>query len=232
MKKIFLIIIFLISGCSYDIHILTPLPASISNVGFAQAPLETPLPEQATASNLWKEVRDPRFGFGVALPCWWQVNPIPSGGIGGVMTVKNYDEAYFNTHSIKGFWEWPNGTLKIDFYITEGVDPTKSDADAYMALVDPTITGLTSSSLQQTGIHSATVLVLSNLVNRNDPDGKIFLYRLAPDKLLGVAPTPQSIIDTPDFQAILSSIVLSSDEQIALPTITPAPALINASCTN
>jgi len=231
MKKIFLIIIFLISGCSYDVHILTPLPAPESSLEISQVGLETPLPEQVAASNLWKEVRDPRFGFGLALPCWWQVNPIPSEGVGGVMTVKNYDETYFSAHSTKGFWEWPSGTLKIDFFITEGVDPAKSEADAYMALVDPTLTGLSSSNSQQTGTHTATVLSLSNLVNRNDPDTKIFLYRLAPDKLLGVAPTPQSIIDTPDFQAILSSIVHSSDEQITLPTITPAPALIDSTCT-
>jgi len=145
--------------------------------------------------------------------------------------VKNYDEAYFNAHSTKGFWEWPNGTLKIDFFITEGIDPAKSNADAYIALVDPTTIGLSLSNSQQTGTHTATVLVLSNLVNRNDPDTKIFLYRLAPDKLLGVAPTPQNIIDTPDFQVILSSIVLSSDEQITLPAITPAPALIDSTCT-
>jgi hypothetical protein len=43
-------------------------------------------------------------------------------------------------------------------------------------------------------------------------------------------PVPQTIIDTPDFQALLSSIVLTPDEQITLPTITPAPALIDASC--
>ena len=226
MKKIFLIIIFLISGCSYDIHIVTPE----SSVKLAQASLETPPPEQAAASSLWKEVRDPRFGFGVALPCWWQVNPIPSEGIGGVMTVKNYDETYFNAHSTKSSWDWPNGALKIDFFITESVDPAKSAADAYMTSVDSTMTGLSSVNSQQTGTHTATVLVLSNLVNRNDPDAKVFLYRLAPDKLLGVAPTPQSIIDTPDFQAVLSSIVLSSDEQITLPTITPAPALIDSTC--
>jgi len=158
------------------------------------------------------------------------VNPIPADGVGGAMTVKNYDEAYFNAHSTKGFWDWPNGALKIDLFIIEGVDPAKSDADAFMALSDPTATGLVSAQVLQTGTHTTTELVLSNLVNRNDPDTRIFIYRLAPDKILGVASTPQSIIDTPDFQALLASIVPNPNEPIILPTLTPAPALIDASC--
>jgi hypothetical protein len=221
MKKIFLVIVLLISGCSYDVHMLTPLPVLASNVEVSPT---------AKASRLWKEVRDPRFGFGLAMPCWWLVNPMPAGGLGGVMTVKNYDEAYFDAHSTKGFWDWPNGALKIDIFITEGVDPAKSDVDAYMALTDSTATGLVSTNVLQTGTHTAAELVLSNLVNRNDPDTRIFLYRIAPDKLLGVAPTPQSIIDTSDFQALLASIVLNPSEPITLPALAPAPALIDAAC--
>jgi len=232
MKKIFLVIAFLISGCSYNAQILTPPPAPESNVGLSQPALETTQPADTAAptSNAWKEVRDPRFGFGLAMPCWWLVNPISTEGVGGLMTVKNYDETYFNAHSTKGFWEWPNGALKIDLFITEGVDPAKSDVDAYMALTDSTATGLVSANPVQIGTRTATELVLSNLVNRNDPDSRIFIYRIAPDKILGVAPTPQNIIDTPDFQALLASIVLNPSEPITLPAITPAPALIDAAC--
>jgi hypothetical protein len=45
-----------------------------------------------------------------------------------------------------------------------------------------------------------------------------------------VVPIPQSIIETPDFQAFLASTVLTQDEQIALPIIIPSPALIASSC--
>jgi hypothetical protein len=74
------------------------------------------------------------------------------------------------------------------------------------------------------------VVTLSNLVNTNDPHTKLFIFRLAPDKLLMVAPYPQHIMDTPDFQAILTSIVLTPDGQVVLPTTIPAPALIDAPC--
>jgi hypothetical protein len=92
------------------------------------------------------------------------------------------------------------------------------------------MTGLVSIEQQAKGSHTATVLTLSNLVNTADPDSKVFLYRLSPDKLLMVVPIPQSIIETPDFQAFLASTVLTQDEQIALPIIIPSPALIASSC--
>ena len=207
-----------------------PEPIVTEELPSVQSETETaPQPEQP-ASTAWKAIRDTRYGFGLAVPCWWLVSPIPAEGFGGVMTIKNFDEAYFNANSNKGFWEWPNGTLKLDVIVMEGVDPAKSDADAYMQFVDPTTTSLVSAEQQQVSAHTATVVTLSNLVNTNDPAAKLFIFRLAPDKLLMVAPIPQNIINTPDFQAILASITLTSDEQVILPTITPAPALINASC--
>jgi len=194
------------------------------------APTEVaPQPEQPV-SNAWRAVRDPRYGFGLAIPCWWLTNPIPADGIGGVETIKNYDDAYFNANSKKGFWDWPNGTLKLDMVIMEGADPAKSDADAYMQFVDPTMEGLVSTESRQMGVNTVTVVTLSNLVNTNDSNIQLFIYRLSPNILLMVNPIPQTIIDTPDFQALLASIVLTPDTQIQLPTITPAPALINASC--
>jgi hypothetical protein len=227
-----LLVALLISACAPSVPateeapLLTvteePLPVDIQT--------ESPLQPEQPASTTWKVVRDEHYGFGLAVPCWWLVSPIPAEGSGGVMTIKNFDQTYFNANSDKGFWEWPNGALKLDVMITGGIDPAKSDTDAFMQFVDPTTTGLVSAEQQQFGAHTATVMTFSNLVNTSNPDEKLFVFRLAPDKLLTVAPIPQNIIDTPDFQAILASVVLTSDEQVTLPTITPAPALINASC--
>ena len=236
MKTKFLAILFLvvlsISACAPTIAPIEELPEpGLTEENLLPQPqIETAQPPEQHISTAWKTVRDARYGFGLAVPCWWLVSPIPAEGFGGVMTIKNYDEAYFNANSNKGFWEWPNGALKLDVIVMEGVDPAKSDADAYMQFVDPTMTGLVSAEPIQINSHTATVATFSNLVNTNDPDTKMFIFRAAPDQLLIVSPIPQSIIDTPDFQAVLESITLTSDEQVTLPTITPAPALINASC--
>jgi hypothetical protein len=227
-----LLIILVTSACASSVVPTkeSPNPIVTDESLPVQSPTETaPIPEQS-ASTAWKAIRDNRYGFGLAVPCWWLVSPIPAEGFGGVMTIKNFDEAYFNANSTKGFWNWPNGALKLDVIVMEGIDPAKSDADAYMEFVDPSTNGLVSAEPLQIGANTLTVLTLSNLVNTNDPDTQMFVYRLAPDKLLMIVAIPQSIINTPDFQAILASIVLSPEAQIALPTITPAPALIDASC--
>lgn len=228
---IFLLVGLILCACAPSVT-QTETPAPVQTEEPILIPSQTepvPQPELPDATS-WKAVRDERYGFGLAVPCWWLVSPIPEGGFGGVMTITNYDEAYFMANSNKGYWDWPNGTLKLDIVVMEGADPAKSDAEAYMGFVDPTMTGLVSSETQQISGRTVTVVTLANLVNTSDPHTRLFIHRLAPDKLLLVAPIPQTIIETPDFQAILASIVLSPDEHVALPIIVPAPALINASC--
>lgn len=227
-----LLVALVVNACTPSIAPTDESPTSIPTEEPLAIPTQTesvPQSEPPIVTS-WKAIRDARYGFGLAVPCWWLVSPIPEQGMGGVMTITNYDEAYFMAHSSKGFWEWSNGTLKLDIVIMEGVDPAKSDVNAYMQFVDPTMTGLVSVESQQIGSHTATVATLSNLINTNDPNVKLFIFRLAPDKLLMVAPTPQNIIKTPDFQAVLSSIALTVDEQVTLPNITPAPALIDSTC--
>ncbi len=201
------------------------------------SPTDTPVPlPQAgpaaeTPSAAWREVRDARYGFGLAIPCWWIVSPIPPQGVGGVMTISNYDEAYFMANSQKGFWDWPNGALKIDIVVIEDANPQLSDTDAYMELVDTNMQALISSETRQTGAHPAAVLTLQNLVNQNDPPIRVFIHRLAPDKLILINPIPQGILDTPDFQTLLSTMVLTPQEAITIPSTPPAETpLINAVC--
>ena len=223
-----LLILLLVSACAPQIAPVTP------TIIITEEPIpevsETPALDEVSVSNAWRAVRDERYGFGLAVPCWWLVSPIPAEGYGGAMTIRNYDDAYFNANSNRGYWDWPNGTLKLDLVVMEGIDPTKSNAEAYMSFTDPTMTGVVATESRQFGAHTATVLTVANLVNTNDPPAKLFIYRPAPAIILMIVPTPQSIIDIPDFQAFLSTIVLRPEEQITLPTITPAHALIDASC--
>jgi len=227
-----LLIALFVSACAPSVAPIEESPAPFPTEEPQAVPTQAePAPQpDRPISTAWRAVRDQRYEFGLALPCWWIVHPIPEGGFGGAMTIYNYDEAYFNTHSTKGFWEWPNGTLKMDVIVMEGIDPANSDIDGYMQFSDPSMERVDAVESQQFGSHTATVASLANVDNPNSPITKVYFFRLAPDKLLMVNPIPQSIIDTPDFQAILTSIVLTPDEQVMLPTITPAPALIDSSC--
>jgi len=230
---LFLVIVLSVNACAPNVSQAEESPAPIPTEEPPLIPTQieiAPQPEQPVVTS-WKPVRDVRYGFGLTIPCWWLFTPIPADAIGGgAMTIKNYDDAYFMANSNKGFWDWPNGTLKLDVIVMEGVDPAKSDIEGYLQFSDPTMESLVAVESQQFGSHSATIATLSNLNNPNDPNTKVYFFRLAPDKLLMINPVPQSIIETTDFQAILNSIVLSPDEQITLPLIPPAAALINASC--
>lgn len=240
MKKtnllLYVLIASLLAACTPQVSPLptqippqeqTPLPALVTDS------VPTAESNSQASSVAWKEIRDPRFGFGLAVPCWWIVSPISPEGIGGLLGLANYDEAYFMANSQKGYWDWPNGALKIDIVVFENVNPSLPDAEAYRELTDPDTEGLVSVATQQTGTHTATVLTLQNLVNQNDPAIRVFIYRLAPDKLILINPVPQSIIDTSDFQAILASIVLTPNEQLAIPPTPPTSApLVDASCAN
>lgn len=225
-----LLVVLFVNACAPSVVPTEAPPAPISTEETISIPTPTepaPQPEQSAITS-WRPVRDPRYGFGFAIPCWWLTNPIATDG--ALYTIKNYDDAYFNANSNKGFWDWPNGTLKLDVIVMEGIDPAKSDIDGYLQFSDPTMESLVSVESQQFGSHTGTVATLANPVNTNDPNTKVFFVRLTPDKLLMINPVPQSIIDTSDFQVLLSSIVITADEQITLPNITPAPALIDASC--
>jgi hypothetical protein len=102
------------------------------------APTETTIPPtEAPAENfsyLWVEYRDPAYGYGVALPAHWVVNPTLPGG--GAMTAHSYDEAYFMAHSTKGWWTdgvIPEGVIKMDF---AGLHDEYPDMDLASAITE------------------------------------------------------------------------------------------------
>lgn len=238
MKKtnllLFILIASLLAAC---------IPQAFPTLTQIPTQQQTPLPSPATDSvpttesnsqaspTAWKEIRDPRYGFGLAVPCWWIVSPIPPEGTGGVQGLANYDEAYFMANSQKGYWDWPNGSLKIDVVVFENINPALPDAEAYKEMANSDTEEIASVTTQQTGAHTATILTIQNMVNQNDPPIRVFIYRLTPETLIMINPIPQSIIDSPDFQTIISSIVLTPNEHILLPSSPPTSApLIDASC--
>jgi hypothetical protein len=190
-----------------------------------------PTPEPPAANSAWAQYRDPRYGIGVAYPCWWVMYPMPAEGLGGTISLRSFDEDYFRANSVKGQWKdgiTPEGVYAVDIGVFEGVDPAKSNADAYP--LDSTTNAIVSSEDKLVGQNQATVIQLQNLVNSNDPLYTMFLFRLAPDKLLFFAALQQDRLDSVDLQGILNSLSLSPDQPIVLPADAPHPPLIPAAC--
>ena len=187
----------------------------------------------ATDSN-WVAYRDPRFGIGLAYPCWWAFTPMSTEGIGGSMALRSFDEEFARAHSTQGNWNdnvVPEGVFAIDIGVFEQIDPALSTAEAWANMTDPTMSIIVSSEERVIGQNQATVIQLQNVNNSSDPLFTMYLYRLAPDKILMVSPLFQDRLDANDIQGILTSLSLNPDQPIIAPAFAPHEPLIPAACT-
>ena len=89
---------------------------------------------------------------------------------------------------------------------------------------------IASSEEQTIGQNQATVIQMQNVVNRDDPLFTMYLFRLAPDKILMFSPLFQDRLDSKDVQGILTSLSLNPDQPIIVPAFAPHEPLIAAAC--
>ncbi len=206
------------------------VPPIVSTIPIMPTVEAQPTPEPFV-NSAWVEYRDPRYGIGLAYPCWWVMYPIPAEGDGAALSLRSFDEDYFRANSVKGQWKdgvAPEGVFTADFLVFEGIDPALSNAEAYPR--DPETSAIVSSEDVLIGQNEATVIQLQNLVNSNDPLFTAILFRLAPDKLMIFVTQQQDRLDSADLQGILASLSLSPGQPIVVPTVAPHPPLINAAC--
>ena len=115
--------------------------------------------------------------------------------------------------------------------VFEGFDPSLSTAEAWASMSDPTMSVVAASEEQMIGQNQATVTQMRNVNNNNDQLFTMYLFRLAPDKILFVSPLFQDRLGADDIQGILTSLSLSPDVPIQVPTVAPHEPLIAATCT-
>jgi hypothetical protein len=204
---------------------IAPTGQAIELTGSNLQPAETLVPAVQQSSKAWKDYRDPRYGYGLALPCFWQVNPTPTDGYSGVMTAHSWSEDFFNANSVRGNWIndiWPAGAISLQVWGEEQVDPVLSTSEAitnyYNTSETDTIVSLDDVSF---GGNNATLVTLASILHPEEIS-KVITFRLAPDKILFFAFNPQTSLDLKDTQGILNSLVFSSEEVIAVPTFDPS----------
>jgi hypothetical protein len=202
------------------------LGAPFAGAGLADAP--------EAASPLWKEIRQAGTGIGFAVPCGWEVGEMPAEGGIRSQTLRSYDEAFFAAHSEKGDWKggvWPEGAYKLDLTLVESVDPGLSTFEAYSRLVDASLESLSGGEEVQLGANTWTEVMVKSALHPEQPATKVYVYRLAPERLLIAAAYPLgTAIDSPDVQAILASMVMSSEQAVILPQAAPQHQLNSAAC--
>ena len=220
-------------------------PGAVQPVPPETQSVETQLPESAppteiapptemhAANSEWVTYRDPRYGIGLAYPCWWAFDPMPAEGYGGAINLRSFDEEYFRAHSTKGNWNNsapPEGVFALDIAVFEDIDPALSTVDAWLTFTDPDMSAIASAEERVIGQNTATVIQMLNMNNSSDPPFTFYLYPLAPDKLLMVNPIFQDRLDANDIQGILTSLSLNPDQAIVVPAFAPHEPLIAAAC--
>ncbi len=205
--------------------LVTPTPVS--------APTVTPLPDSAALSDSgsssptpdwpypWMTYRDVRYNYGMAIPCYWTINPSPLDGYSAAMTMHSYTEAYFLANSQKGYWEWPDGAMKIDWVVFEGVPPAQSTADALATFLVNEDQYIESTAEITVGETPALKIVTVSTM-RGDPESfTSIIFRMESDKLLMFNVVPNDRLDNPIIQAILASYTAPTDDTIPVPQISP-----------
>lgn len=217
--------LFIFTACA-------PVPAAEPT---PQPTLAQPAPQEEAVSGavLWREVRNERFGFGIAVPCWWEITPMPADGVISSMTIRSFDEAFFAANSEKGVWLGgvpPQGAVSMDITAATGMDPSVNITDSYAQLVDGTLYSIIHSQERTIGENLFTVITLQNLINENEAPSVVHVSGLSPDTILIFSVYPVDAIRNSDVQAILASYAGTSAEAINLPKIPPQPALTNKAC--
>lgn len=221
---------FIVQYLGEDTALLASLEAALGKP-FAGAGLAA---DPQTARALWKEIRQAGTGIGFATPCGWVVGDMPAEGAIRSQTMRSYDEAFFAAHSLKGDWidgVWPEGAYKLDLTLVEPVDTNLSTYEAYGRLVDASMESLSGGEQVQLGANTWTQVMVTSALHPEQPATKVYVYRLSPNRLLIAAAYPLgTAMDSPDVQAILASMVMSSEQAVELPQAAPHYQLNSANC--
>jgi hypothetical protein len=207
---------------------VTPVPTEDE---FSQ-PTATPVPtelvstEPVQGDSPWVEYRDPRYGYAIVLPCYWTYTPTPMEGMFAAMTAHSYSEEFFVAHSERGNWQndiWPEGAMKMDVFVYEGVDPALDLTNAVNRFYDDYSTEQELTSVEEVtiGSHPALLVTVTGGLSGGTVNRLVY-FRLAPDKLIWFIYYPDIAMDSPDARAIMNSLVLSSNEELAFPSINPS----------
>lgn len=226
MKKFITILslsLFILSGCATPAAPETPtaVPTQVSGVVVNDLTL------------LWKEIRDEQTGYGLAVPCWWQVKSIPVETEGNISSVaiRNYDDNFFKTYSENGDWIGgtpPQGVVVMSVTAAK-TSPDLSTEESYLQYTRPGSVEVISSLDRKIGEVTYTLVTIESTTDNTLPALTVFINRLSPEVVLIVNAYPPEVIISNDFQTILSSLVVEGQD-ITLPSMAPEEALFNGIC--
>ena len=201
-------------------------PVATSTTFLTPLVTASPVLTSATTSK-WVEYWDRRHGYGLVIPCHWTVYPTPLEGKTATLVLMSYDENFARANTEKGAWkgnQWPEGALKIDMTVYDGITPDDSLADVVRQNLDGEFSAIESAQEKTLG---SRMVVSAVLARRNDPSDKsqVIAFRISSDKVLIMSVLPPSAWESSDVKGILNSMAFSRQEKIVMPLTSPATLL-------
>jgi hypothetical protein len=204
------------------------------NSAATQSPVAQPVLATSTAAQPvaephaagWVQYRDARYGYGLALPCYWVITPTPAEGSFAVMSARSFTDEFRAAHSERGVWTndtWPAGAMKLDVLMVEDLDPALNLPDTVRHFYTLYAGGQEIRTIEDIplGRGSAVRVTVSDGL-QGEETLRIIYVLLRPGTLLSLIFVPGAAFDSPDAQAILNSISLVKDQPVAYPSVEPA----------
>jgi hypothetical protein len=179
-----------------------------------------PPPAEDVDSPLWSTYREPDSGFGYAFPCHW---------VSHGTTLLSYDEAFFMNRSVRGHWadgDPPAGVVKLEIaafdYADSGIEPGTPLEEAVPQAISDTLVSTVRVTL---GTKEALRVELEGTVFPGDRTNEIYFFQISPESMLLLSVSPRNALSSPDVQGIVESLVLTADQEIAIPEADPEGTL-------
>ena len=175
--------------------------------------------QSTVGSPYWKEMEDPYYGIRFAVPCFWHVDK-PEGYYRGMAySIRNYSYEYSARfpRNEKEFWE--SGGIKIDMAFPKKAHRGTSMEDYVAHLhIHAEADDFELISTEAISVNGQKALLVTT--KSVFGIGHFYLFDLNEDAFLVFNLSP-GVLDNPDVQAILHSLVIGPDIHVVIPDSPP-----------
>ncbi len=217
-KVVFCLVLFGLYGCTPKVTI--PLPTIAPTFTPIEKNTQTPT---SMYRNLWKELREPVDGWGIAIPANWStyINYNPENKF-SYLQIMNFDLAFFESTSGEKAWRtWGYvKSIKVEIVKRSGFVKFDSLKIGILDWIENT------EYVELVKIEEITINKEKSIkyIEKWAADGQLYLhyaFKLNLNEILIWSCYPNSSWERADIQGILSSIAIKRNADVYFPDIKP-----------
>ncbi len=244
---IFAVLMLLVSGlaCRYTVRpeetlvetpedllsteVIVTEPTELSPTAASREETGNSVPEDPADSpggeEYWDVIEDTHHQVRFAVPCFWEVGfidpPPPTDAY--AYHLRNYTEEFSMSFGKNTDAVWESGGIKIDMNFLSGADWNLADdasPEDLLAVLFHEGSGSKLLAVEEVVINNQEGRLVT-IESSFDGEHQYVLFKAQGSLFLIFAPINDTL-EHPDVQAILNSLALTPDVEVAVPTIVPA----------